>query len=82
MAPRSEARSDDEYHAYNCFEAVSRKRGELERPRRAARHWLFRGSLFVAPLVSIGALSPQRAALRGVLTKGSRGRRGPALIAF
>jgi hypothetical protein len=40
---RIESRSDGDYHAYNSFEAVSRKLGELERPRRNARRWLFRG---------------------------------------
>jgi len=41
---RIEARSDGDYHAYNSFDAVSRKLGELERPRRAARRWLSRGN--------------------------------------
>ena len=40
---RIEARSDGDYHTYNSFEAVSRKLGELERPRGNARRWLFRG---------------------------------------
>ena len=39
---RIEARSAGDYHAYTTFEAVSRKLGELERPRRAERRWLFR----------------------------------------
>jgi len=39
---RIEARSAGDYHAYTTFEAVSRKLGELERPRREERRWLFR----------------------------------------
>ena len=42
---RIEARSDGDFHTYNTFEAVSRKLGELERPQRHARRWLFRGPL-------------------------------------
>jgi len=55
---RIEARSDGDFHAYNSFEAVSRKLGELERPRRTARRWLFRGSLAIAAALSIGTLLP------------------------
>jgi len=54
---RIEAHATGDYHAYNSFEAVSRKLEELERPRRA-RRWLFRGSLVVAAIISIGVLLP------------------------
>jgi len=54
---RIEAHATGDYHAYNSFEAVSRKLEELERPRRA-RRWLFRGSLVVAVMISIGVLLP------------------------
>ena len=56
---RIEARSDGDYHAYNSFEAVSRKLGELERPRRGARRWLLRGSLVVVAAIGIGMLFPR-----------------------
>jgi hypothetical protein len=55
---RIEARTDGDFHAYNSFEAVSRKLGELERPRRAARRWLFRGYLVVTAALGIGTLLP------------------------
>jgi hypothetical protein len=54
---RIEAHATGDYHAYNSFEAVSRKLEELERPRRA-RRWLFRGSLVVVAMISIGVLLP------------------------
>ena len=41
---RIEVRSNGDYHAYNSFEAVSRKLGELERPRRTARRWFLGGN--------------------------------------
>jgi hypothetical protein len=55
---RIEAHATGDYHAYNSFEAVSRKLGELERPRRTARRWLFRGTLVVVAMLGIGALIP------------------------
>jgi hypothetical protein len=55
---RIEARATGDYHAYNSFEAVSRKLEELERPRRMARRWLFRGTLVVVAVLGIGALIP------------------------
>jgi hypothetical protein len=55
---RIEAHSSGDYHAYNSFEAVSRRLGELERPRRNARRWLFRGSLVIVALLGFGALFP------------------------
>jgi hypothetical protein len=56
---RIEARTDGDFHAYNSFEAVSRKLSELERPRRSTRRWLFRASIAVAGVISAGALLPR-----------------------
>jgi len=53
---RIEAHATGDYHAYNSFEAVSRKLGELERQRRTARRWLFRGTLVVVAMLGIGAV--------------------------
>jgi hypothetical protein len=55
---RIEAHGDSDYHAYNSFAAVSRKLAELERPRRNVRRWLFRGSLVIVAVISVGLLLP------------------------
>jgi len=55
---RIEAHGDSDYHAYNSFAAVSRKLAELERPRRNTRRWLFRGSLVIVAVISVGLLLP------------------------
>jgi hypothetical protein len=53
---RMEARTDGNYHAYNSFEAVSRKLAELEHfkdeARRVERNVTFRAWLFCAALVA------------------------------
>ena len=43
---------------YNSFAAVSRKLGELERPRRNARRWLFQALLVLVAALSISTLIP------------------------
>ena len=59
---RMEARSGGDYHAYNSFEAVSRKLGEIERStnerarRKDGRAWLVSGMLIVTAFVGLGVV--------------------------
>lgn len=57
---RMEARSGGDYHAYNSFEAVSRKLGEIERARAETkgsgrgdtlRAWLLAGAMIAAAAI-------------------------------
>jgi len=55
---RIEARSGGDYHAYNSFEAVSRKLGELERStnQRAKRKDVLRACLLSAMLIATATI--------------------------